>query len=98
MMHRWGRSHVSSALEVFMVLTHPPCARGHFADWEYQLTLEPPTWGGAEARNGALILQARGYHVWSWDDYAVVYSRPDTIPPRGVFYRTWRSFDVHEVR
>jgi hypothetical protein len=90
MMQRWGRRHVSSALEVYLVLSSPPSDPHALSDWKDLLSIEPPIWGGAVARKSALTLAARGHRVWSWDDCGVVFSDSDVLPPHTVRYRPWR--------
>jgi hypothetical protein len=92
MMHRWGHYRVSSALEVYMVLAHAPAGLSKYRAWEYVLGLEPPVWGSRDAAVRAAALEARGVLVWSWDDYAVVFSHAASTPPRGVVYRPWRDW------
>jgi hypothetical protein len=42
MMQSWGHTHVSSAHEVYLVLSRPPNdARGHWL-WRNLLSIEPP--------------------------------------------------------
>jgi len=90
MMQRWGRRHVSSALEVYLVLSSPPPDPHDLSDWKDLLSIEPPIWGGAVARRCALTLAARGYRVWSWDDRGVVFSDSDVLAPCTVRYRPWK--------
>jgi hypothetical protein len=89
MMQRWGRRHVSSALEVYLVLSSPPSNPRDRSDWKDLFWIEPPVWGGAGAQRGVLDLAARGYHVWTWDDHGVVLSDLNVLPPATVRYRPW---------
>jgi hypothetical protein len=89
MMQRWGHRHVSSALEVYLVLSSPPTNHRDRSDWKDLLWIEPPIWGYAGARRGALTIAARGYHVWTWDDHGVVFSDLNVLPPAAVRYRPW---------
>jgi hypothetical protein len=89
MMQAWGHTHVSSAREVYLVLSRPPSdARGHWL-WRNLLSIEPPIWGCAAARGAALALASCGYRVWSWDDHGVVFSDFESQPPRSLRYRSW---------
>lgn len=97
MMQRWGRRHVSSALEVYLVLSSPPPDPHDLSDWKDLLSIEPPIWGGAVARRCALTLAARGYRVWSWDDRGVVFSEFEAWPPRTVAYLPWDGADPDRV-
>ena len=89
MMQCWGTAHVSSALEVYLVLSCPPLDPRAARLWYSQLAIEPPIWGGAPARRCALSLAARGLRVWSWDDRGVVFSDFDALPPRTLRYFPW---------
>ena len=82
MMKRWGQHEVSSALEVATTLR----AAGHDAS-TFERALEPPTWGGREARHAANELAEAGASLWSWDDYGIAYSTPED--PTNVHYRPW---------
>jgi hypothetical protein len=93
----WGHTRVSSALEVFTVLTNPPTDPGYRARWEELLTIEPPFWGSLMQHAHPLSgLNARSYRLWSWDDHGVVLSLDTLEPPLGVRYRTW-DFLRHEL-
>jgi hypothetical protein len=89
-MQRWGHRHVSSALEVYLVLSSPPSDPRDRSDWKDLLSIEPPIWGCPSARRWALTVAARGYRVWSWDDRGVVFSDLDVLPPRTLRYRPWK--------
>jgi hypothetical protein len=90
MMQSWGHTHVSSAHEVYLVLSRPPHdARGHWL-WRSLLSIEPPIWGCAAARGAALAFASRvGGRVWSWDDEGIVFSDFESQPPRSLHYRSW---------
>jgi hypothetical protein len=89
MMQRWGYTHVSSALEVYLVLANPPPDPHGRRLWQGLLAVEPPIWGHASARRCALTLAARGLRVWSWDERGVVFSDFDARPPRSLRYCPW---------
>ncbi len=97
MMQTWGHAAVSSALEVYIVLTTVPIAPTQFRRWKDLLSIEPPIWGSLEAERRAQALGAAGLRVWSWDDYAVVYSDPRVLPPEGVHYRPWHLLAPHDT-
>jgi hypothetical protein len=94
MMHGWGHTHVSSAFEVYLVLTQPPHDATSRAAWQDQLAIEPPVWGSARRAQAASALTTRGLRVWSWDDYAVVFSDVDAQPPCGLQYRPWHVLQL----
>jgi DNA topoisomerase-3 len=93
----WGHTSVSSALEVFNILTSPPADPGYRARWQELLSVEPPFWGSL-LEHGAVLgwLFDRAYRLWSWDDHGAVLSPRDLSPPLGVQYRTW-DFLRHEL-
>ncbi len=98
MMQAWGHTHVSSALEVYLVLSSPPPdTRGQWL-WRNLLSIEPPVWGCAAARGCALSLAARGVRVWSWDDHGVVYADYDALPPATLRYDPWQQLDAWTPR
>lgn len=97
MTYRWGRLYVTNPLDVYLVLIRAPGGRARYAAWEVQISIEPPTWGSDEAQGHALVLGLRGFHVWTWDDYGVVYSQPNKFPPRGVTYHPWRILFPDEL-
>ena len=94
MMQPWGHTHVSSALEVYLVLHDPPVELEPHRRWRTLLGIEPPIWGSGDARRSALWLASRGQRVWSWDDYAVVFSPLAAVPPRGLHYRPWTLLEL----
>jgi hypothetical protein len=94
MMHRWGHTSVSNAFEVFLVLAEPPGLAELRGLWQDQLAIEPPVWGGKSGARAASALAARGLRVWSWDDYAVVFSEPHAHPPHGLHYRPWHLLEL----
>ena len=86
----WGYERVSTALEVYDVLTSPPRDSGHHSFWLQLLEFEPPFWGSLLDHAPAVAeLIAHGYRVWSWDDHGAVLSPSHAEPPQGVRYRTW---------
>jgi hypothetical protein len=95
MMHPWGHCHVTSALEVFFLLTAPPRDPEGVQRWSELLSVEPPVWGSEEVHRRAHRLASRGLRLWTWDEYAVVFSDLGTRPPRGVHYRPWHMADDH---
>jgi hypothetical protein len=94
MIQRWGHGRVSSAFEVYLVLTRPPSDARGFWLWKNQLSIEPPIWGCAAARGFALSLAARGVRVWSWDDDGVVFSDFDGLPFPTLRYRPWHRLEL----
>jgi hypothetical protein len=92
----WGHTRVSSALEVFAILTAPPDHPEYHALWQQLLAIEPPFWGSLMEHAPAIAcLRTRAYRVWSWDDHGAVLSPESLSPPLGVRYRTW-DFLRHE--
>jgi hypothetical protein len=89
MMQAWGHTHVSSAYEVYLVLSLPPRDPRGRSLWRGLLSIEPPVWGGPAAATLALKLAACGHRVWSWDDHSVVYSDFDALPPSTLRYEQW---------
>jgi hypothetical protein len=89
MLKVWGHARVSSALEVYDLLANPPHDPNARRLWHDLLSIEPPVWGSREARRQALALISDSRCVWSWDDYAVVFSPSHAIPPEGLHYRPW---------
>jgi hypothetical protein len=93
-MQRWGTTAVTSAFEVYLTLAAPPTDTHAHRAWLDLLAIEPPVWGGTRAARAASKLTARGFRVWSWDDQSVVFSDPDTQPPRGLRHRPWNPLLV----
>ncbi len=98
MMQHWAHKHVSSAREVYLVLSNPPTDSRGLWLWQNQLSIEPPVWGCAAARGYALSLAARGVRVWSWDDHGVVFSDFDVLPPRTLRYHPWDRLELTTTR
>ncbi len=94
MMQRWGATAVTSALEVHLALAEPPTDAEAYRAWRELLVIEPPVWGDRRAAQAASKLAARGLRVWSWDDYAVVFSDAPAEPPRGLHYRPWHLLEL----
>ena len=97
MMKPWGRLGVTSALEVYLVLSRPPSEPSERALWQNQVAIEPPVWGCAAAHGAAQSIARRGYRIWSWDDRGVVVSEFEAWPPRTVAYLPWDGADPHQV-
>jgi hypothetical protein len=89
MMQRWGHKQVSSAREVYILLSDPPSEPRDQGLLQNLLSIEPPIWGCAGARGAACALAACGFRVWSWDDHGVVFSDVESIPPRNLRYWPW---------
>jgi hypothetical protein len=98
MMQPWGHTHVSSAREVYLVLSNPPVDSRAEWLWRNLLSIEPPIWGCAAARGCALSLAARGVRVWSWDDDGVVYADFHAVPPYTLRYVPWHRLDLRSTR
>ena len=97
MMKPWGRLGVTSALEVYLVLSRAPSDPNERALWQNQVSIEPPVWGCAAAHDAARSIAERGYRVWSWDDRGVVFSEFEAWPPRTVAYLPWDGADPDRV-
>jgi hypothetical protein len=89
MMQRWGHAHVSSALEVYRVLSCRPLDADERALWHGLLSIEPPVWGSPDPRRLARLLAGRGYRLWSWDDHGVALSDAGNLPPATLRYLAW---------
>ena len=89
MMQRWGHKHVSSAREVYLLLSSPPSDPPDLGLWQNILSIEPPIWGCPGARGAACALAACGFRVWSWDDHGVVFSDLESPTPRSLRYWPW---------
>jgi hypothetical protein len=98
MMGRWGSAHVSSALEVYFLLRTPPADGDLRGCWRDLQVIEPPCWGTVETHRRAEGRNARGLHVWTWDDYAVVISLAAILPPAALHYRPWHLLDLEEAQ
>src|SRR5580704_8839773 len=94
MMQRWGSAAVTTAFEVYLALAEPPTDPDAHCVWRELLVIEPPVWGDRRAAQAASELAARGLRVWSWDDYAIVFSDPAEQPPRGLRYRPWHLLEL----
>ena len=98
MMQLWGHTHVSSAHEVYLVLSRAASSLEDSKAWEDLLCIEPPIWGSAAAHASAMLLAAIGYRVWSWDELGIVYSYPDAVPPRSLRYLSWTAVEQARVQ
>jgi len=89
MMQPWGCRFVSSAYEVYLLLSRLPVDDKDANRRDDLLSIEPPVWGSDAARESARVLAACGYRVWSWDELGIVYSYPRSLPPRSLRYLPW---------
>ena len=89
MMKAWGTLRVSSAEEIYAVLTKPPTDTNRRRRWTERLGIEPPVWGSKTVAMWARWFVERGMRVWTWDEDGIVFSEHNTLPPDGVVYRSW---------
>jgi hypothetical protein len=89
MMQPWGHTFVSSAHEVYLLLSRLPADAEDANRKDDLISIEPPVWGSSAACESARVVAACGYRVWSWDELGIVYSYPHTLAPRSLRYMAW---------
>jgi hypothetical protein len=89
MIQPWGYTFVSSAYEVYLLLSRLPVDAQDANRRDDLLSIEPPVWGSDTAHESARVVAASGYRVWSWDELGIVYSYPRSLPPSTLRYLPW---------
>ena len=89
MMQRWGHMFVSSAREVYLLLSTLPANAEDANRRDDLLSMEPPVWGSSAAHQSARLFAACGYRAWSWDELGIVYSYAHSLPPSTLRYMPW---------